>query len=142
MQLSQLTGIPLVELDKHYWSAAMRPRSHDDWSSMQEDLVSARRWILDGDLGPFDVLDVRLAAADTIIVLDFAFVRCAWRAVRRSREAADFWSWVWHYRRRSTPLIRESIRAHAAAGATVHWLRSPRSAKQVLTQVRLTQQAG
>ena len=133
-QLSRLTGIPLVELDKHFWSAAGQPLSHNDWSTVQEGLVSAEQWILDGDLGPFDVLEHRMAAADTIFVLDFTFARCAWRAVRRSREAADFWSLVWHYRRRSRPLVRQAMRAYAP-GATVHWLTGPRQVKRLLARV-------
>jgi hypothetical protein len=48
---------------------------------------------MDGDFGPYDVLDVRLQAADTVVFLDFSPARCAWRAVRRSRERADFWWW-------------------------------------------------
>jgi hypothetical protein len=43
------------------------------------------------DLGPCDVLDVRLRAADTIVFPDFSPFRCAWRAIRRSRERAGFW---------------------------------------------------
>jgi hypothetical protein len=53
---------------------------------------------MDGDLGPHDVVDVRFQAADTVVVLDFPFAVCAGRAVRRSRERADFWRWVWSYR--------------------------------------------
>ena len=37
---------------------------------------------MDGDLGPYDVLDVRLQAADTVVFLDFSPLRCAWRALR------------------------------------------------------------
>jgi len=58
---------------------------------------------MDGDLGPYDVLDVRLRAADTIVFLDFSPVRCAWRAIRRSREHADFWRWLFTYRRLVSP---------------------------------------
>lgn len=60
---------------------------------------------MDGDLGPYDVPGVRLEAADTVILLDFSFRRCASRAIRRSRERADFWRWVGAYRRRSRPLL-------------------------------------
>jgi hypothetical protein len=62
--------------------------------AVQRKLISAERWILDGDLGPHDALDVRLQAADTVIVLDFALWRCAWRAARRSRENLVFWRWL------------------------------------------------
>jgi hypothetical protein len=49
---------------------------------------------MDGDLGPYDVVEVRLRAVDTIIFLDFSFARCAWRTIRRSCERADFWRWL------------------------------------------------
>ena len=45
--------------------------------------------------------------------LDFSPFRCAWRAIRRSRERADFWKWLLTYRRRSRPLLRQAIAAHA-----------------------------
>jgi hypothetical protein len=49
---------------------------------------------MDGDLGSYDVVDVRLRVADTIVFLDFSRLRCAWRAFRRLRERADFWHWL------------------------------------------------
>ena len=48
---------------------------------MQQALTSGNEWILDGDWGLNDALEVRLQAADTIILLDFSLTRCAWRAV-------------------------------------------------------------
>jgi hypothetical protein len=49
---------------------------------------------MDGDLGPYDLINVRLQAADTVVFLGFSPLRCAWRAIRRSRERADFWRWL------------------------------------------------
>ena len=40
----------------------------------------ADTWIFDGDLGPHDVLEPRLGVADTVIILDFSLLRCAWRS--------------------------------------------------------------
>jgi hypothetical protein len=40
--------------------------------AIQEKLVAAEGWIMDGDLGPYDAVEVRLRAADTIIFLDFS----------------------------------------------------------------------
>jgi deoxyadenosine/deoxycytidine kinase len=43
-------------------------------------------------LGPYDSTpQVPLEAADTVVFLDFSPLRCAWRAIRRSPERADFW---------------------------------------------------
>ena len=79
-RLGVLTGLPVIELDKHFWSSDLTPLPMDQWKALQRNLISAERWILDGDLGPYDAPEVRLSAADTVVVLDFALWRCAWRA--------------------------------------------------------------
>jgi adenylate kinase family enzyme len=89
-RLGVLTGLPMIELDKHFWLRDLAPLPMDQWKALQCNMISAERWIRDGDLGPYDVLEVRLHAADTVIVLNFALWRCAWRAVRRSRENCAF----------------------------------------------------
>ena len=53
---------------------------------------------MDGDFGPYDLIEVRLRAADAVVFLDFSSLRCAWRAIRRSRDRADFWRWLLTYR--------------------------------------------
>jgi adenylate kinase family enzyme len=135
VQLGMLIGLPVIELDKYFWSSDLTPRPVEQWKALQRNLISAERWILDGDLGPYDVLDVRLQAADTVIVLDFALWRCAWRAARRSRENLVFWRWLVSYRRRSIPGVRAAIAAHAR-DADVYLLRKPRDVRQFLAQVK------
>jgi hypothetical protein len=90
--------------------------------------------IMDGDLGPYDAVEVRLRAADTIILLDFSFIRCAWRAVRRSRERADFWRWLAAYRFHSLPILIQAIGNHAAS-ANLRVLRDPRALRRFLADV-------
>ena len=124
-RMGAITGLPVIELDDHFWRPGVIATPRDQWEAIQHELVRDQAWILDGDLGPYDVLEVRLQAADTIIVLDFSFVRCASRAIRRSREHAGFWRWLWTYRRESRPVVMQAIATHAAS-ADVHVLRSPR----------------
>lgn len=92
-RLGSMVRLPVVELDKVFWQPGLVATSRGAWKGVQEDLVTGDAWILEGDLGPYDVVEVRLRAADTIIFLDCAFTRCAWRALRRSRERMDFWHW-------------------------------------------------
>jgi adenylate kinase family enzyme len=135
-QLSSLTGIPAIELDSVFWQQDAVPASAEEWLAWQRDLVAGETWILDGDLGPYDSgLYARLAAADTIIVLDFGFVRCAWRTLRRGREQAEYWRWVWSYRRRSMPRLRIAIVAQLPR-AQVHVLRNPAKVRRFLADVR------
>jgi adenylate kinase family enzyme len=107
-RLGAKTGLPVVELDKKFWRSDLTPTPPLEWRRFQEELISPDRWIADGDLGPYDSVDVRLAAADTVVVLDFSLLRCALQSLRRSRERADFWLWVWSWRRRSRQRHRAS----------------------------------
>ncbi|HET7506153.1 MAG TPA: hypothetical protein VFK02_34275 [Kofleriaceae bacterium] len=132
-RLGELTGLPVVELDKVFWQPGLVATSRDAWTAAQEQLVAGDAWILEGDLGPYDVVDVRLRAADTIIFLDFSLARCAWRAIRRSRERMDFWLWVLAYRRRSRPVLMTAIAQHAPAAA-LHVLRTPRAVRRFLAR--------
>ena len=133
-QLSELTALPLIELDKVFWRAGLLATPRDEWVSLQEKLIATDGWIMDGDLGPYDAVEVRLRAADTIILLDFSLIRCAWRAALRSRERADFWRWLVAYRFRSRPILMRAIANHAAA-ANLQVLRDPRALRQFIAGI-------
>jgi hypothetical protein len=64
---------------------------------------------------------VRLRAADTVVVLDFLLWRCAWRALRRSRENRGVRVLLVTYWRRSLPAIMVAI-AEYARHARLHVL--------------------
>ncbi|MEU4315444.1 adenylate kinase [Nocardia sp. NPDC024068] len=134
-RLGAAAALPVIELDKYFWPPDLTPIPKDQWSRIQRRLVSEPIWVLDGDLGPYDVLEVRLQAADTVVVLDFPLWRCAWRALRRSRENVAFWRWVIGYRRRSLPLIEAAIARHAAH-ADIHLLRTSRDVEHLLARTR------
>jgi adenylate kinase family enzyme len=135
-QLSELTGLPAIELDGLFWQPGPEPPPAEAWVARHRELVARERWIIDGDLGPDDAgLASRLAAADTIIVLDFGFLRCAWRTLRRGREQVEYWRWIWSYRRRSLPRLRIAIAAHLPR-VQVHVLRDPGMVRRFLASVR------
>ena len=135
-QLSEMTGIPVVELDALFWQPGPTPMDPSRWAACQHELVQRRCWILDGDLGPYDTaLEVRLRAADTIVVLDFTLLRCAWRTLRRGREQAEYWHWVRAYRRRSLPTVMRAISAEASH-ARLYVLRNPAMVQRFVDDVR------
>jgi len=76
-RLGGITGLPVIELDKLFWRPGLAPTPRDEWAVIQRRLAAQESWIMDGDLGPYDVLDVRLHAADAIVFLDFSPFRCA-----------------------------------------------------------------
>ncbi|MEU9281453.1 hypothetical protein AB0D87_42105 [Streptomyces sp. NPDC048342] len=139
--LGTATGLPVIELDKHFWGPDLEATPPDRWAVVQGELARADEWIMDGDLGPYDVLEARLCRADTVLLLDYSFPRCAWQAVRRSRERADFWRWVWSWRRRNRPLLLKAITTHAQ-DAQLHVLRNPHATARFVAQVRDDQSGG
>ena len=134
VQLSDITGFPVVELDKIFWQPGPVATPRGQWVAIQRELVARERWIIDGDLGPYDAVDVRLRAADTVIFLDFSLVRCAGRAIRRSRERADFWRWLLAYRRQSRPLLMKAIATYAPR-ANLQVLRNPRELRRFVERL-------
>ena len=124
-KLGEITGLPVIELDKIFWQPGLHALPPDEWSKVQRKLIAQDSWIMDGDLGQFDAVEVRLAAADTIILLDFSLARCAWRALRRGRERSDFWRWLITYRRRSLPLLIQAVSTFAPH-AELHLIRNPK----------------
>ena len=135
IHLSEITGLPVIELDKVFWRPGLAATPRDQWIKIQERLVEKNGWIIDGDLGPYDAVEVRLQAADTIIFLDFSLVRCAWRAIRRLHERADFWLWLLRYRHQSRPFIVEAISKYAAH-ATLHVIHNPAALRRFVAFVR------
>jgi adenylate kinase family enzyme len=85
-RLGQITRLPVIELDELFWRPGLAPTPQEEWAVIQRRLAAQESWIMDGDLGPYDVINVRLHAADAIVFLDFSPFRCAWRAIRRSQE--------------------------------------------------------
>jgi adenylate kinase family enzyme len=112
-KLSSALDLPVNELDRLFWQPDLRPTPEPEWAEVQRKLTARERWIIDGDLGPYDTgLELRLRAADTIIVLNFALWRCVWQALRRPREAREFWIWVYRYCRDSLPAVVKAIATH------------------------------
>ena len=133
-RLGDITGLPVVELDKVFWRPGLLPTPRDEWIHLQQKLVREEKWIMDGDLGPYDAIEERLRAADTIVLLDFSLPRCAWRAFRRSRERGDFWRWVLAWRRLSRPILMKAIAGHAA-GASLRILGGPKAVNRFIAEV-------
>jgi hypothetical protein len=116
----------VVELDKQFWSAELEPLVTDEWARRQAILAERPRWIMDGDLGPYDAVEPRLRRADTVVVLDLPLWLCAWRARRRGPARCDFWEWTIRWRRHSRPGLLRAI-SKLAPRADVVILRNRRS---------------
>jgi adenylate kinase family enzyme len=130
-ELGTATGLPVVELDKEFWSVDLEPLAPEEWARRQAILAAQPRWIMDGDLGPYDVVEPRLRRADTVVVLDLPLWLCAWRARRRGPARRDFWEWTIRWPRHSRPSLLRAI-SELAPRADVVILRTRRSVRRWL----------
>lgn len=133
-ELGITAGLPVIELDKEFWSDDLKPLPAEDWARQQSILAERACWIMDGDLGPYDHIEPRIRRADTVVVLDMPLWLCAWRAWRRGPERRDFWDWTVRWRRQSRPRLLRAV-SDLAPRAEVVILRSPRSVRRWLVAV-------
>jgi adenylate kinase family enzyme len=149
-ELGASLGITPVHLDTVYYDKDWNPLPKDQFAALQRDLVSAPRWVIDGNYA--SSLPIRLAAADTVIFLDLPARTCLWGiAQRRLRHGGGqhqaigvydritwgFVRYILGYRRSMAPRVRALITRHAAE-AEVIVLRS----RRYLAGVTVTQPAG
>lgn len=89
-------GFPVIHLDAHFWEPGWEIPEREAWVETQRELIdSSDSWIMDGNYG--STIDVRLRAADTVIVLDCSTYICLYRVLKR---------WL-QYRDRSRPDMAE-----------------------------------
>lgn len=146
-RLSSALSIPVVHLDALYYDADWRPRPLEEFASAQRQALAAERVIVDGNYA--SSLPLRLAAADTVIVLDLSARTCLASILRRrwryrggqhadgvfDRLSVGFIRYVINYRRRTLPRVLDLITQHAPT-ARVFRLTSRRKAARFLEEVR------
>lgn len=126
VRLGDITGIPVVHLDRHFWKPGWVETPTEEWRAVVSRLASEEQWIMDGNYS--STLDLRLPLADTIVFFDYPRRICAYRVFKRSALGrprpdlpencserifgADFFSffaWVWTFNTRSRPKIESAL---------------------------------
>jgi adenylate kinase family enzyme len=146
-ELGRRLNLPVIHLDREFWRPGWVRPPHDDWEIRVRELAASEQWIIEGNFGRTQ--EIRMARADTIILLDFSGWRCIWRAVSRSvrtygRVRPDlapgcpeqlpelqFLLWIWRFRRVSLPPLLERISRYRDR-RSVHVLTNSRSVKRFL----------
>ncbi len=80
-RLNAISGLPLLHLDRHYWQPGWQESRPDEWHRRVEELCRLDAWIMDGNY--LGTMDLRLARADTVILLNTSMPLCLWRITRR-----------------------------------------------------------
>jgi adenylate kinase family enzyme len=147
--LSAKIGLPVIHLDVHYWKPGWVKPSDDEWRATQRRLLAGDAWISDGN--DLATLELRLARADTVILLETPWWTCAFRAFMRGlsnpvgempegcedsawRRLRDEWRLVGVILRNrgSEAEQARAIVAEHGRHAAVHVLRSKREARAFL----------
>jgi adenylate kinase family enzyme len=147
--LSAKTGLPVIHLDVHFWKPGWIAPSEREWREKQRGLLAGDEWIADGNY--HETLDLRLARADTVVVLDTPWWVCAGRTLLRGvrkplgempegcadsswRRLRDEWRLavvVWRSRHAEPEREQESISRYGQH-AVRHVLGSKRAAREFL----------
>ncbi|MFE3110624.1 MULTISPECIES: topology modulation protein [Kitasatospora] len=150
-QLGEHFGAPVTHLDAVYYDDAWNTLDKEKFAAVQEELVAAPSWVIEGNYA--GTLPIRLRAADEVIFLDIPPAVCLWGiAQRRLRHGGgqndstgvydritwSFIRYVWGYRRSMAPRVRDLIREHASQ-ATVHTVTSRRQARDLLARQKAAQ---
>lgn len=88
-KLAQITGLPLIHLDKIYWHENWTHPSREEWINLQENLIKNDKFIIDGMY--ISTLEIRFREAEAIFFLDIDTKTCIDDAKAREGEVrSDF----------------------------------------------------
>ena len=149
-ELGEITGIPVVHLDKLHWKPNWTGTPKDEWNEVVRREVEKPEWIMDGNFGGTRAM--RMRAADTIIMLDLPRRVCMYRIIKRTvvyrnktrpdmaegcteRFDRDFIKWVWNYRKDSRTRAFKELESQAGKNIVV--LRTRREVAGFLESMRL-----
>lgn len=80
-QLGDLTGLPVIHIDKMYWLPNWVEREREEVHRLAREAAQGDSWIFEGN-NSATIWD-RVNRADTLIFLDFATSRRLWRVLWR-----------------------------------------------------------
>jgi adenylate kinase family enzyme len=149
-QLGTITGLPVVHLDALFWKPNWTSTPKDEWTEVVRQEIEKPEWIMDGNFG--GTREMRMQAADTIIMLDLPRWLCMLRIFKRwsmyhnkkrpdmaegCNEKIDweFVMWVWKFRARSRAKVLQELRSQTEKSIVI--LRTRREVAEYLEKKRL-----
>jgi adenylate kinase family enzyme len=148
LRLGELLGLPLVHLDAHRWRPGWVALPDRDWRPVVAELTRAPAWIMDGTYE--STLDLRIPAADAVIVVEVRRLYCLLSLLRRrfldgrrlrpdapagQRIDRAFVRYLWRYPVATRPLLLAELRKHGD-GKTVIVLHGRRQVRRLVQDVR------
>jgi len=154
IQLGELLHIPVFHLDQLWWRPGWVEAGLDAFDAALAQVVLQDEWIIDGNYSR--TLDVRLAHADTALMLDFPRALCLYRTLKRALlyrgvvrpdmapgcpEKVDweFLRFVWDYPTRSRERVLQKLRLFGESNLFLH-LGKAREVVHLLAAIRESRQ--
>lgn len=135
-RIAELLGLPYHAVDLMQWRPGWVPVPERDFSEAQAGILASGRWVIDG-FGPWDSLEARFGAADTIILVDYPLWCHFWWATKRQLHALLFgredgppgcpmwrvtfrlYAMMWHLHRTALPVVRRMVEEKRGAARIV-----------------------
>ncbi len=126
-RLGERLGLEIFHLDAIFWRPGRLPTPPEEWRETVASLVRHEAWVMDGTYEM--TLDLRIPAADAVLLIDKSRTTCMWRVFRRKAinlrghgpdaphgHGGGFdWQllkYVWQFPTASRPFIVDAVRKH------------------------------
>lgn len=140
-ELGKITGIEVTHLDRLYWKPNWVEAPREEFLAGQKQVIQNKKWIIEGNYS--GTFEIREQYADTIIYLERPLYVCLFRVLKRriqyhGKTRNDIgegciekldWAFlkfiITTYGPRKEKM-KERLQQYAAAGKTVHYLKTAR----------------
>ncbi len=124
-ELSRILDLPAIHLDACFWRPGWISTPQPQWRSEVSSLIKQHSWIMDGTYE--STLDLRIPAAEAIIMVNRPRWSCLWGVLRRSLTYRNkprpdappdqpidlpYLRYIWRYPTRTDPLVAGLIEQH------------------------------
>ncbi|MGC2238181.1 MAG: DNA topology modulation protein [Pyrinomonadaceae bacterium] len=148
-RLGEKTGLEVIHLDQLYWQPNWVEPDKVEWKKTVENLLKGDSWIIDGNYS--GSMEMRFAACDTVVFLDFPRTTCVRRALKRSvlsygktrsdmgeecpeKFDLEFIKWIWNYPTRTKPKV-EALLKQFRREKTIIRLKTNREVESFLSKI-------
>ncbi len=154
INLSRILNLKTIHLDAHFWKPGWIATPQPQWRAIVASLVETESWIMDGTYE--SSLDLRIPAADSVIVIESSRWICLWRALKRKATVDDqrrpdapggqkldraFLRYIWRYPTVTRPLVFDCIRRYGPDKTTIQ-LEGKTEIQEFLRQIQQAVERG
>ena len=147
-RLGRILQLQTIHLDAHFWKPGWIATTQTEWREMVLSLVREPSWVMDGTYE--STLDLRIPAADTVILVDVSRWICLWRVLKRKATWNDerrpdapagqkldraFLRYIWQYPAVTQPVVLDCVQRYGPEKTLIQ-LQGSRELQQFLRQVK------